>query len=79
MSVCDCELGVIQQYNIYSKTAIFFEKSSGFMYLGLAAAPAAWYNTKYYSWKGANTMSEQPKKLPCGIGLLAHVSAGNAA
>ena len=49
------------------------------MYLGLAAAPAAWYNTKYYSWKGANTMSEQPKKLPCGIGLLAHVSAGNAA
>jgi len=35
---------VTQQYNIYSKTATFFEKSGGFTYLGLAAALAAWYN-----------------------------------
>ena len=42
--LCDCELGIIQQYNIYSKTAAFFEKSGSFTYLGLAAALAAWYN-----------------------------------
>lgn len=44
--LCDCELGVIQQYNIYSKTATFFEKSGGNTYLGLAAALAAWYNNE---------------------------------
>ena len=44
--LCDCELGVIQQYNIYSKTATFFEKSGGNTYLGLAVALATWYN--YY-------------------------------
>ena len=38
-------LGVIQQYYIYLKTAIFYEKSSEFTYLGLADAPASWYNT----------------------------------
>ena len=45
--LCDCELGVIQQYNIYSKTATFFEKNKKVVedaYLGLAAALAAWYN-----------------------------------
>ena len=42
--LCDCELGVIQQYNIYSKTATFFEKSGGNTYLGLAVALATWYN-----------------------------------
>ena len=44
--LCDCELGVIQQYNIYSKTATFFEKSGGNTYLGLAVALATWYNRK---------------------------------
>ena len=41
---------VTQQYNIYSKTAIFIlkkwkvsRKSSGIMYWGLAVAPATWY------------------------------------
>ena len=43
--LCDCELGVIQQYNIYSKTATFFEKSGGNTYLGLAVALATWYNS----------------------------------
>ena len=45
--LCDCELGVIQQYNIYSKTATFFEKNKKVVEdadLGLAAALAAWYN-----------------------------------
>ena len=45
--LCDCELGVIQQYNIYSKTATFFEKSGGNTYLGLAVALATWYNISY--------------------------------
>jgi hypothetical protein len=35
---------VTQQYNINTKTAIFFRKSSGIMYLALAVAPATWYN-----------------------------------
>lgn len=35
---------VTQQYNINAKTAIFFEKNSGIMYLALAVAPATWYN-----------------------------------
>ena len=45
------ELGVIQQYIINLKTAIFIlrkmkfsRKSSGITYLGLAVALAAWYN-----------------------------------
>ena len=48
--LCDCELGVIQQYNIYSKTATFFEKSGGNTYLGLAVALATWYNKKKRSF-----------------------------
>ena len=36
-------LGVIQQYNIYLKTAIFL-KSSKLIVSGLAVAPATWYN-----------------------------------
>ena len=42
--LCDCGLGVIQQYNIYSKTATFFEKSGKNTQLGLAVALATWYN-----------------------------------
>ena len=39
-------LGVIQQYYIYLKTAIFFNKKVvTLLYLWLAAALAAWYNT----------------------------------
>ena len=52
--LCDCELGVIQQYNIYSKTATFFEKSGGNTYLGLAVALATWYNrvsSRMYSFE----------------------------
>lgn len=45
------ELGAIQQYNIYSKTATFFEKSGDFKYLRLAAALAAWYNSKIHTYK----------------------------
>ena len=44
--LCDCGLGVIQQYNIYSKTATFFEKSGKNTQLGLAVALATWYNYK---------------------------------
>lgn len=47
------ELGVIQQYIINLKTAIFIlrkmkfsRKSSGITYLGLAVALATWYNKK---------------------------------
>ena len=40
------KVGVSQQYNIYTKTAIFLWKSSGFTYLGLAVALATWYNKK---------------------------------
>ena len=42
--LCGCESGVIQPYSMYSKTASFLKKSDGFVYLGLAAALAAWYN-----------------------------------
>lgn len=42
--LCGCESEVIQPYNMYSKTAAFLKKSGGFVYLGLAAALAAWYN-----------------------------------
>ena len=37
-------IGVSQQYNINSKTAIFFVEVVVFTYLGLAVAPATWYN-----------------------------------
>ena len=30
----------------------------------------------HYQVRGCCTVSEQPKKIPCGIGLLAHVDAG---
>ena len=37
------KVGVSQQYNIYSKTATFLGKAEK-SYLGLAVAPATWYN-----------------------------------
>ena len=37
-------LGVIQQYNIYLKTAIFFREWQNYLYMGLAVALATWYN-----------------------------------
>lgn len=44
--MCMVALGVIQQYYIYLKTAIFFNKKVvTLLYLWLAAALAAWYNT----------------------------------
>lgn len=43
--MCMVALGVIQQYYIYLKTAIFFNKKVvTLLYLWLAAALAAWYN-----------------------------------
>lgn len=45
------KVGVSQQYNIYLKTAIFLWKSSTIIVLGLAVAPATWYN-KIISQKG---------------------------
>ena len=54
--LCDCELGVIQQYNIYSKTATFFEKSGGNTYLGLAVALATWYNTVIITTRGSGNL-----------------------
>ena len=30
----------------------------------------------HFYGRGCCTVSEQPKKIPCGIGLLAHVDAG---
>ena len=44
--MCVVALGVIQQYYIYLKTAIFYKKVATLLYLGLAAALAAWYNGK---------------------------------
>ena len=34
-----------------------------------------WYNALTFPWEEAIAMSEQVKKTPCGIGLLAHVCA----
>lgn len=45
--MCMVALGVIQQYYIYLKTAIFFNKKVvTLLYLWLAAALAAWYNER---------------------------------
>ena len=45
--MCMVALGVIQQYYIYLKTAIFFNKKVvTLLYLWLAAALAAWYNAQ---------------------------------
>lgn len=60
--VVGCELGVIQQYNIYSKTATFFEKSGGFTHLGLAAALVAWYNN-IESYINQNFRCEKVKEV----------------
>lgn len=38
------KVGVSQQYNIYTKTAIFFEKVVVSCIGGLAVALATWYN-----------------------------------
>ena len=65
--LCDCELGVIQQYNIYSKTATFFEKSGGNTYLGLAVALATWYNRlKKKSQKNYHYSFRKYKNSPKG-------------
>lgn len=49
--MCMVALGVIQQYYIYLKTAIFFNKKVvTLLYLWLAAALAAWYNHLCKKW-----------------------------
>ena len=56
--MCMVALGVIQQYYIYLKTAIFFNKKVvTLLYLWLAAALAAWYNECFFilqnAWKSS--------------------------
>lgn len=73
------KVGVSQQYNIYTKTAIFFEKVVAPMYWGLAVALATWNNSvqggdlmkKILAFSGA---TELPLKTATGDNI--YVSAG---
>ena len=61
--MCMVALGVIQQYYIYLKTAIFFNKKVvTLLYLWLAAALAAWYNQKqkYKIAANPNPAAQEP-------------------
>ena len=59
---------VTQQYNIYSKTATFFEKSGENMYPGLAVALATWYNSDLKRLLALMSLVKPASHRLCGKG-----------